>query len=134
MCSAECWRCLLYSSIHAATRHLACARVVKCSTQRNSNSIVECQDSITALSGPAHRLPHDAAPARVTERVSGVFAALVSVHDHTGNGIAAAASGNCHHQRRIRQVGVVVFVQAEATMRLEPMSSTLSRNSLPSSV
>jgi hypothetical protein len=50
MPSAECRRLVLWSSIQALTRARAAALVVKCSTARSSNSKVECQDSITALS------------------------------------------------------------------------------------
>jgi hypothetical protein len=50
---------VLYSSIQAATRARARALVAKCSTRRSSNSRVECQDSMTALSSadPGLRSP-----------------------------------------------------------------------------
>src|ERR1044072_7256537 len=50
MPSAEWRRSWLYSSIQAATVVRASALVAKCSRRRSSNSTVECQDSITALS------------------------------------------------------------------------------------
>ena len=40
----------LYSWIQAGTLARAAALVANCSTERSSNSRVECQDSMTALS------------------------------------------------------------------------------------
>jgi transposase InsO family protein len=59
MPQAECRRIVLYSSIQAATRARARALVAKCSTRRSSNSRVECQDSMTALSSADPGLPMD---------------------------------------------------------------------------
>jgi len=56
---AECRRSRLYSWIQVLTRALACARVSKCSTERSSNSRVECQDSMTALSSADPGRPID---------------------------------------------------------------------------
>jgi len=49
----------LYSSTHRAIRARACALVAKCSSERNSNSSVECQDSMAALSRADPGLPID---------------------------------------------------------------------------
>src|SRR5260370_23201391 len=56
---AECRRMVLYSSIQAATRALAAALVAKSSRDRSSNSRVEWNDSITALSRAEPGLPMD---------------------------------------------------------------------------
>ena len=45
--------------------------------------------------------------------VESAFAALIGVHDHCGDGFAAAADRDRHDQRVVGQVGVVVFTQAE---------------------
>src|SRR5215211_7909581 len=57
--SAEWRRVWLYSSINAATAARASALVAKCSNRRSSNSTVECQDSITALSSADPGRPID---------------------------------------------------------------------------
>ena len=55
----------LYSWIHAGTLARAWALVANCSTERSSNSRVECQDSMTALSSADPGLPIDwQAPSR----------------------------------------------------------------------
>jgi hypothetical protein len=59
MPSAECLRSWLYSSIQAATAARACAFVANFSRDRSSNSKVECQDSMTALSSADPGLPMD---------------------------------------------------------------------------
>ena len=47
----------LYSWIQAGTLARAAALVANCSTERSSNSRVECQDSLTALSSADPGLP-----------------------------------------------------------------------------
>ena len=49
----------LYSWIHAETLARARALVANCSTERSSNSRVECQDSMTAVAGADPGLPID---------------------------------------------------------------------------
>jgi hypothetical protein len=55
----ECRRTVLYSSMQAATLARAAALVAKCSRRRNSNSTVECHDSMTALSSADPGRPID---------------------------------------------------------------------------
>src|SRR3954454_16463850 len=59
MPSAECRRSWLYSSIHSTTARRASARVANEESRRSSNSSVECQDSITALSSAEPTRPID---------------------------------------------------------------------------
>jgi hypothetical protein len=59
MPSAECLRSWLYSSIQAATAARASAFVPNVRTGRSSNSKVECQDSMTALSRAEPGRPMD---------------------------------------------------------------------------
>jgi len=59
MVQAECRLVVLYSSIQAATLARACARVANVSAERSSNSRVECQDSIIALSSAEPGRPMD---------------------------------------------------------------------------
>ncbi len=55
----------MYSWIHAETLARASALVAKCSTERSSNSRVECQASMTALSSADPGRPIDwQAPSR----------------------------------------------------------------------
>ena len=49
----------LYSSIHCATRRRAAALVSNVSSERSSNSSVECHDSMTALSSAEPGRPID---------------------------------------------------------------------------
>ena len=56
---AECRRVVLYSSIQAATLARAAARVGKSSRERSSNSRVECQASMAALSSAEPGRPID---------------------------------------------------------------------------
>ena len=73
---------------------------------RSSNSSVECQDSMTALSSaePGRpidwRMPSRAQAAR--NGPGGVFAALVGVQDHAGH--LAAAHRDRHRQRAVGQL------------------------------
>jgi hypothetical protein len=84
-------------------------------SDRNSNSSVECQDSMTALSSPESGRPHrlgDAEPlARLTDAARGVFAALVGVEHHAGNG--PAPDGDRHGQRAVGQGRVVMGAERE---------------------
>ena len=57
--SEECRRSWLYSSIQVATRVRAWSLVAKCSSWRSSNSTVECQLSVTALSSAEPARPID---------------------------------------------------------------------------
>jgi hypothetical protein len=59
MAQAECRRRVLQPSIQAATLAPACALVAECSMRRSSNSRVECQDSMAALSSADSSLPMD---------------------------------------------------------------------------
>ena len=56
---AECLRTVLYSSIHAAILARAWALVAKRSSERSSNSSVECHASIAALSSADPGRPID---------------------------------------------------------------------------
>jgi hypothetical protein len=125
---------VLYSSIQAATRVLAAAWAGKSSRDRNSNSSVEWNDSMTALSsaGPAHGL---ADPHPVTcppEETRGVLAALIGRQDHAGD-LAAADRGR-HGQRPVGQLRVMMPGQGEPRIRRELTSRTLARYSWPSAV
>src|SRR5258705_2382619 len=59
MPSAECRRFWLQSSIHVLILARAAALVAKCSTERSSNSRVECQDPLPAVAGADPGLPID---------------------------------------------------------------------------
>jgi hypothetical protein len=69
-------------------------RVMKCSSWRSSNSMVECQLSMTASSRAEPARPIDfLIPTRphVLEIPGGVLDTLVGVHLHIGQGVFAAA-------------------------------------------
>src|SRR3712207_4592345 len=115
---AEWRRSWLYSSIQAATLARASALVAKRSRRRSSNSTVECQDSITALSsadpGATHRLADAQPVAGGPYQPGGVLAALVGVQDDPGDRVPPAAHRDRHGQRRVGQPGVVMLAQGEA--------------------
>jgi hypothetical protein len=117
MPSEEWRRSWLYSSIHAATRTRAWALVAKCSSSRNSNSTVECQLSMTALSSAEPARPIDwVIPTRA--QAAWKFLAVyslpwsmcmitpleASLPPRTATAICSAAGS---------QVGVVVLAQGE---------------------
>lgn len=106
--SAAAWCCS--SSIQAATAVRACSLAGKCRTRRNSNSKVECHDSMTALSRADPGRPIDWAMQNrwqaALERPGGVFAALVAMHNHAGR--LPPAHGDGHGQRSVGRGGVVL--------------------------
>ena len=105
----------LYSWIQAGTLARAAALVANCSTERSSNSRVECQDSMTALSSADRGLPIDwQAPRRwqAARKAPAVYSAAVGVHDDAGD--LAAAHRHRHGQRAVGQSGVVVLAEREA--------------------
>ena len=106
---------VLYSAIQAATPARACALVAKCCRRRNSNSSVECQASITALSRAEPGRPMDwrtdRALARLPECFRGVFTALIGVQDDAR--YLSAAHRHGHGQRAVGQLRVMVLAQRE---------------------
>ena len=112
---AECRRMVLYSSIQAATLVLARDLAGKSSTERSSNSSVEWNDSMTALSSAEPGLPIDwRMPSRsqaAPEETRGVLAALIGMQDHAVN--LAAANCRGHRQRPVGQLRVVMPGQGE---------------------
>jgi hypothetical protein len=92
----------------------AVALVGKDSRARNSNSRVECQASMAALSSAEPACPWTGecpAGGRLTEGLCGVLAALVGVQDHPGD--LAAAHRHRHREGAGGQLGVVVLGQGE---------------------
>src|SRR5690349_14430828 len=114
---AEWRRSWLYSSIEAATAARAWALVAKCSRRRSSNSNVECQDSITALSraDPGRpidwRTPNRSQAARTRPAV--YSAAPIRVQDDPADRLRPAAHRHRHGQRGVGQLGVVMLTQRE---------------------
>src|ERR671917_2261607 len=94
----ECRRVRLYSSIQAATRWRAAAWVANSSPERSSNSTVECQDSMTALSSADPGRPIDWRiwwrPQAARKEPGGVFAAAVGVQHHPAH--LPSADGDRH--------------------------------------
>ena len=115
MPSAECRRWWLYSWIQARTRARACALVAKCSSARSSNSRVECQDPLPAVSSAEPGRPIDwrmhSRPQACADQARGVFAALVGVQDHAGD--LPAARRHRHRQRAVGQLRIVVLAERE---------------------
>lgn len=97
----DCLRVVLYSSIRAATLILAPALAAKCSPESSSNSSVEWNDSMAALSSAdpglptGWRIPRQLAG--LAEGPRGVLAALIGVHDDPGD--VPAADRRRHRQR-----------------------------------
>jgi hypothetical protein len=143
MPSAEWRRWELSFSTQAATLWRAWVRLVKRRRRRSSNSSVECQPSMAALSNADPGRPMDWRT-RGDRRRCGrrgrctALGALIGVEDDPGDRVRAAADGDRHRQRRIGQVGVVVLAQGEpedaSGGAVQHAVQPDDRNSLPWSV
>ena len=106
---------VLYSSIQAATLVLARDRVGKSSAERSSNSSVECQDSMTALSRAEPGRPMDwriSSLVQAARKKPAVYStALIGMQDHAVGLAAAHCCG--HRQRPVGQLRVVMLRQSE---------------------